>query len=409
VFSFLGRADQHPRQLPCHITHTNERTHQIIRAAFDRSPMFTGAIEGTGPRYCPSVEDKVHRFADKTSHQVFIEPEGLDTHEVYPNGISTSLPFDVQQQLVHSIRGFERAHLTRPGYAIEYDYFDPRDLAASLETKSVGGLFFGGQINGTTGYEEAAAQGLLAGINAALAVRGAPSFVPARSEAYLGVLVDDLVTRGTSEPYRMFTSRAEHRLLLREDNADARLTSRGRQLGLVDDERWALFEAKQDAIGVEFARLCARRFKPGQIPPDWAQRVLGAAPPGRDLSAFELLRRPEVSFQALTELDPGLAIQPLADDRLAPQVQRDLEVRASYGGYIERAAEEIERASRQEHTPLPEDLDYAALAGLSNEVRQQLAAVRPATVGQAARVPGVTPAAVSILLVHLRRHAARVA
>ena len=409
VFSFLGRADQHPRQLPCHITHTNERTHRIIRAAFDRSPMFTGAIEGTGPRYCPSVEDKVHRFADKTSHQVFIEPEGLDTHEVYPNGISTSLPFDVQQQLVRSIRGFEQAHLTRPGYAIEYDYFDPRDLAGSLETKSVGGLFFGGQINGTTGYEEAAAQGLLAGINAALAVRGAAPFVPARSEAYLGVLVDDLVTRGTSEPYRMFTSRAEHRLLLREDNADARLTPRGRQLGLVDDERWALFGAKQEAIGVEFARLSARRFKPGQIPPDWAQRVLGAAPPGREVTAFELLRRPEVSVQALTELDPGLAVQPLADDRLAPQVQRDLEVRASYAGYIERAAEEIERASRQEHTPLPADLDYASLAGLSNEVRQQLAAVRPATVGQAARVPGVTPAAVSILLVHLRRHAARVA
>jgi tRNA uridine 5-carboxymethylaminomethyl modification enzyme len=340
---------------------------------------------------------------------VFIEPEGLDTHEVYPNGISTSLPFDVQQQLVRSIRGFEQAHLTRPGYAIEYDYFDPRDLAGSLETKSVGGLFFGGQINGTTGYEEAAAQGLLAGINAALAVRGAAPFVPARSEAYLGVLVDDLVTRGTSEPYRMFTSRAEHRLLLREDNADARLTPRGRQLGLVDDERWALFGAKQEAIGVEFARLSARRFKPGQIPPDWAQRVLGAAPPGREVTAFELLRRPEVSFQALTELDPGLAVQPQADDRLAPQVQRDLEVRASYAGYIERAAEEIERASRQEHTPLPADLDYASLAGLSNEVRQQLAAVRPATVGQAARVPGVTPAAVSILLVHLRRHAARVA
>lgn len=409
AFSFLGRASEHPRQLPCHITHTNERTHQIIRAAFDRSPMFTGAIEGTGPRYCPSVEDKVHRFADKSSHQVFIEPEGLETHEVYPNGISTSLPFDVQQQLVRSIRGFEQAHLTRPGYAIEYDYFDPRDLWCSLETRTVGGLFFGGQINGTTGYEEAAAQGLLAGINAALAVRGAPPFVPARSEAYLGVLVDDLVTRGTTEPYRMFTSRAEHRLLLREDNADARLTPRGRQLGLVDDERWALFEAKQDAISVEFARLNARRFRRGQIPAAWAQRVLGAEPPARDVTAFELLRRPEVSFQALTELEPTLAIQPLADDRLAPQVQRDLEVRASYGGYIERAADEIARASQQEHTRLPEDLDYASLAGLSNEVREQLAAVRPSTVGQAARVPGVTPAAVSILLVHLRRHAARVA
>jgi tRNA uridine 5-carboxymethylaminomethyl modification enzyme len=409
VFSFLGRASEHPRQLPCHITHTNERTHQIIRAAFDRSPMFTGAIEGTGPRYCPSVEDKVHRFAGKSSHQVFVEPEGLETHEVYPNGISTSLPFDVQQQLVRSIRGFEQAHLTRPGYAIEYDYFDPRDLRASLETKTVTGLFFGGQINGTTGYEEAAAQGLLAGINAALAVRGSAPFVPARSEAYLGVLVDDLVTRGTSEPYRMFTSRAEHRLLLREDNADARLTPSGRQLGLVDDERWAFFDAKQEAIGVACARLSARRFKPGQVPTDWAQRVLGAAPPTRDVTAFELLRRPEVSFQALTQLDPGLDIQPLADDRLAPQVQRDLEVRARYDGYIERAADDIERTSRQEHTRLPENLDYASLAGLSNEVRQKLAAVRPETVGQAARVPGVTPAAVSILLVHLRRHATRVA
>ena len=409
AFSFLGRPAEHPRQLPCHITHTNERTHEIIRAALDRSPMFTGAISGVGPRYCPSVEDKVHRFADKSSHQVFIEPEGLDTHEVYPNGISTSLPFDVQQALVRSIRGFERAHLTRPGYAIEYDFFDPRDLKGSLETKSVAGLFFAGQINGTTGYEEAAAQGMLAGINAALARAEAPPWLPARSEAYIGVLVDDLVTRGTSEPYRMFTSRAEHRLLLREDNADARLTPRGRTLGLVSDERWALHQAKQAAITFELQRLQARRFKPGQISTDWAQRVLGAPAPARDTSAFDLLRRPEVDYRALIELDPELAMQPLPDDRLAGQVQRDLEVRARYGGYIERAADEIERASRQEHTLLPQDLDYASLAGLSNEVRQQLAAVRPATVGQAARVPGVTPAAVSILLVHLRRHAARVA
>ena len=402
VFSFLGRASEHPRQLPCHITHTNERTHAIIRAALDRSPMFTGAIEGVGPRYCPSVEDKVHRFADKSSHQVFIEPEGLDTHEVYPNGISTSLPFDVQQELVRSIRGFERAHLTRPGYAIEYDFFDPRDLKASLETKSVAG-----QINGTTGYEEAAAQGLLAGINATLARRDAPPWLPARSEAYIGVLVDDLVTRGTAEPYRMFTSRAEYRLLLREDNADARLTPRGRGLGLVGDDRWALFEAKQAAIAGELARLQARRFKPGQIPQDWAQRVLGGPAPAREVSAFELLRRPEVHYQALIELDGALSMPPQADDRLAPQVQRDLEVQASYSGYIERAAEEIERSRRQEHTALPDDLDYGSLAGLSNEVRQQLAAVRPATLGQAARVPGVTPAAVSILLVHLRRHRER--
>ena len=407
VFSFLGRASEHPRQLPCHITHTNERTHAIIRAALDRSPMFSGAIEGVGPRYCPSVEDKVHRFADKSSHQVFIEPEGLDTHEVYPNGISTSLPFDVQQELVRSIRGFEHAHLTRPGYAIEYDFFDPRDLTASLETKSVAGLFFAGQINGTTGYEEAAAQGVLAGINATLARRGAPPWLPARSEAYIGVLVDDLVTRGTAEPYRMFTSRAEHRLLLREDNADARLTPRGRELGLVGDDRWTLFEAKRAAIAGELARLQARRFKPGQIPEDWAQRVLRGPAPGREVSAFELLRRPEVHYQALIELDGALAIQPQADDRLAPQVVRDLEVQASYTGYIERAAEEIERSRRQEHTPLPDDLDYGSLTGLSNEVRQQLAAVRPATLGQAARVPGVTPAAVSILLVHLRRHRER--
>src|SRR6202034_1269875 len=297
VFSFLGRADEHPRQVPCHITHTNERTYAIIRAAFDRSPMFTGAIEGVGPRYCPSVEDKVHRFADKTSHQLFIEPEGLDTHEVYPNGISTSLPFDVQQEFVHSIRGFEHAYLTRPGYAIEYDFFDPRDLKNSLETKTVPGLFFAGQINGTTGYEEAAAQGILAGINAALYIAERPAWCPLRSEAYLGVLVDDLVTRGTAEPYRMCTSRAEHRLLLREDNADARLTPIGYELGLIEPERWRLFEAKCRAIDLELARL-----KPGQIPSEWATRVLSGPAPTRDVGAFELLRRPEVSYPALLEL-----------------------------------------------------------------------------------------------------------
>jgi tRNA uridine 5-carboxymethylaminomethyl modification enzyme len=408
VFSFLGTAQEHPRQVPCHITQTNERTHAIIRAAFDRSPMYSGAIAGVGPRYCPSVEDKVQRFADKSSHQVFIEPEGLGTHEVYPNGISTSLPFDVQYELVRSIRGFERSHLTRAGYAIEYDFFDPRDLKASLETRAVGGLFFAGQINGTTGYEEAAAQGLLAGINAALYQREADPWIPQRSQAYLGVLVDDLVTRGASEPYRMFTSRAEHRLVLREDNADTRLTPLGRRLGLVDDERWELFTAKQAAIGTEFERLSARRLKPGQIGAEWAQRVLGGAPPAREVGAFELLRRPEVSYEALIEL-VGAAETVGLDPRLPRQVQRDLEVRASYAGYIERAEEEIERTRAHESLPLPDDLDYSALAGLSHEVRSQLAAVRPATLRQAARVPGVTPAAVAILLVHLKRRGQRAA
>jgi tRNA uridine 5-carboxymethylaminomethyl modification enzyme len=413
VFSFLGFAAQHPRQVPCHITHTNERTHDLIRAGFDRSPMFTGRIEGVGPRYCPSVEDKVHRFADKASHQVFIEPEGLDTHEVYPNGISTSLPFDVQQEFVRSIRGCEHAHLTRPGYAIEYDYFDPRDLKASLETRSVAGLFFAGQINGTTGYEEAAAQGLLAGINAVQQARGVEPLVLGRSEAYAGVLVDDLITRGAPEPYRMFTSRAEHRLVLREDNADARLTPIGFALGLIDAQRYAFFERKQRAIDAEYARLESCRLKPAQIPAAWSARVLQGPAPARELSAFELLRRPEVGYEALLELigapaEPASDALPV-DERIWPQVQRDLEVRARYSGYIERAHQEIERSRAHEATALPEDLDYAALAGLSNEVRQALRQVRPRTLGQAARVPGVTPAAVSILLVHLRRHAQRVA
>jgi tRNA uridine 5-carboxymethylaminomethyl modification enzyme len=410
VFSFLGRAREHPRQLPCHITATNERTHEIIRAAFDRSPLFTGRIEGAGPRYCPSVEDKVQRFADKSSHQIFIEPEGLDTTEIYPNGISTSLPFDVQWQFVRSIRGFERAHLTRPGYAIEYDFFDPRDLQPSLETKTLAGLFFAGQINGTTGYEEAAAQGLLAGVNAALRIRAAPPWTPKRSQAYIGVLVDDLVTQGTAEPYRMFTSRAEHRLLLREDNADARLTPVGREFGLIDDERWRLFEDKQRAIASELSRLEQYRFKPGQIPVDWSARVLGGAAPARDVSAMELLRRPEVSYAALLELvgepdDSGAGRDGAPpDERLAPQVRRDIEVRSSYAGYIERAQQEIERSQAHQDTALPADLDYATLGGLSTEIRQKLTQIRPATLGQAARVSGVTQAAVSSLLVHLRRH-----
>jgi tRNA uridine 5-carboxymethylaminomethyl modification enzyme len=408
VFSFLGRASDHPRQVNCFITSTNERTHEIIRAATDRSPLFTGVIEGVGPRYCPSVEDKVVRFADKRSHQIFVEPEGLTTHEIYPNGISTSLPFDVQCEFVHTIRGFEQAHLTRPGYAIEYDFFDPRDLADSLETRVLEGLYFAGQINGTTGYEEAAAQGLIAGINAALRLRGREPWTPKRSEAYLGVLIDDLVTRGTREPYRMFTSRAEHRLLLREDNADLRLTPLGRELGLIEDERWELFLAKERACTGEIARLEKLRLRPTEVPAEWAERVLHG-PLARDVSAFELLRRPEVSYDALLEiagppdwLTDGAV--PL-DDRLPAQVRTQVEVRARYAGYIERAHEEIARTRRNEETVLPADLDYARLTGLSHEVRQRLTEVRPATLGQAARIPGVTPAAVSILLVHLKKRA----
>ncbi|HEX4387768.1 MAG TPA: tRNA uridine-5-carboxymethylaminomethyl(34) synthesis enzyme MnmG [Steroidobacteraceae bacterium] len=410
VFSYLGRVSEHPRQVNCFITKTNERTHDLIRAATDRSPLFTGVIEGVGPRYCPSVEDKVVRFADRTSHQIFVEPEGLSTHEVYPNGISTSLPFDVQCEFVRTIRGFERAHLTRAGYAIEYDYFDPRDLRPSLETSVIAGLYFAGQINGTTGYEEAAAQGLLAGINAARRVLGQEPWILRRSDAYLGVLVDDLTTRGTREPYRMFTSRAEHRLLLREDNADLRLTPAGRTLGLVDDERWRVFEAKERATGREVARLSGLRLRGSSLPEGWCARVLAGAAPA-DTCAFDLLKRPGVRYADLGELTGEL---PLCgpdenDERVAHEVRLQVEVRAKYSGYIERAQAEIERVSRNEETRLPEDLNYGELAGLSHEVRQRLAETRPATLGQAGRVPGVTAAAVQILLVHLKKRSARVA
>jgi tRNA uridine 5-carboxymethylaminomethyl modification enzyme len=406
VFSYLGRRSDHPRQVSCHITATNERTHEIIRAGCDRSPMYTGVIEGVGPRYCPSVEDKIHRFADKSSHQIFIEPEGLTTHEIYPNGISTSLPFDVQLALVRSIKGFENAHITRPGYAIEYDYFDPRDLRYSLETKFIGGLFFAGQINGTTGYEEAAAQGLLAGLNAALLVQDRDAWTPRRDEAYIGVLVDDLITRGTSEPYRMFTSRAEYRLLLREDNADLRLTPKGRELGLVNDERWTFFETKHDAIAAEVTRLDRAIVRPHHLSEERSMQLLGTTL-NREAHAFDLLRRPEVSYTSLASLEQvGKADwmnAPDADERLAEQVQLQVEVQAKYTGYIDRQQDEIERQRRHEETRLPENIDYAQVRGLSIEVRQRLQEARPDTVGRAARVPGVTPAAISLLLVHLKR------
>ncbi len=402
VFSFLGTTADHPAQVSCHITHTNEQTHEIIRAAAHRSPMFTGLIEGIGPRYCPSVEDKVVRFADKTAHQVFVEPEGLDTDEVYPNGISTSLPTDVQLAFVQTIRGFERAEMTRPGYAIEYDYFDPRDLSQSLETRHIAGLFFCGQINGTTGYEEAAAQGLLAGLNAAQGALGREAWCPRRDEAYLGVLVDDLLTRGASEPYRMFTSRAEHRLLLREDNADFRLTPKGRELGLVGDARWEFFCQKRDATEQEVSRLMAARLGPRDLSAEQATELLGA-PLSRDYSALELLRRPGVAYRDLVAIAAIGAAPQLADARLAPQIALQLEVRAKYAGYVERQAAEIERQRRHDETRLPEDFDYLTMAGLSNEVRQRLLEHRPQTLGLAARLPGMTAAAVSILLVHLKK------
>jgi tRNA uridine 5-carboxymethylaminomethyl modification enzyme len=404
AFSTLGLRDQHPRQVVCHITATNEHTHALIRAATDRSPMFTGVIEGVGPRYCPSVEDKVVRFADKASHQIFIEPEGLDTHEVYPNGISTSLPFDVQQAFVRSIRGFEQAHITRPGYAIEYDFFDPRDLQPTLETRHLPGLYFAGQINGTTGYEEAAAQGIVAGINAALAVQQREPWWPRRSEAYIGVLIDDLITQGAPEPYRMFTSRAEYRLTLREDNADLRLTPVGRKLGLVDDERWQFFATKRAAVDAELVRLGALWVRPGTAE---ARRIEAQSGPlSREQRAFELLRRPEVAYAALVEAVGADDAPWRGDERLAMQVPLQVDVQAKYRGYIERQHAEIERQRRNEDSRLPDDLDYGAVRGLSNEVRQRLVERRPSTLGQAARIPGITPAAISLLLIHLKRHEA---
>ena len=395
VFSYIGSQADHPEQISCYITYTNEQTHDIIRSGFDRSPMFSGKIEGTGPRYCPSVEDKVNRYADKTSHQIFVEPEGLNTTELYPNGISTSLPFDIQYQLVRSIVGFENAHITRPGYAIEYDYFDPRGLKHSLETQYIGGLFFAGQINGTTGYEEAGAQGLLAGLNAALQAKGEEAWCPRRDEAYLGVLVDDLVTNGTIEPYRMFTSRAEYRLLLREDNADLRLTPKGRELGLVDDHRWHKFEEKREAVAAERERFKTTVVQPKDVPEALEEHFGGEL--AHEYSAEDLMRRPKLNYELLRQVPK---IGPGVED---PLVAEQVEIQIKYAGYIERQQMEIEKARSHEETGLPQELDYAEINGLSNEVRQKLVDIRPETIGQAARISGVTPAAVSLLLVHLKK------
>ena len=423
VFSFMGRVAQHPKQMSCWMTHTNERTHDIIRSGFDRSPMFTGQIDGVGPRYCPSVEDKINRFADKTSHQIFLEPEGLTTHEIYPNGISTSLPFDIQYALVRSMVGMENAHILRPGYAIEYDYFDPRSLKSSFETRAIGGLFFAGQINGTTGYEEAAAQGMFAGINAALQCQGKEAWLPRRDEAYLGVLVDDLITKGVTEPYRMFTSRAEFRLMLREDNADMRLTEKGRELGLVDDARWDAFNRKRDAVSRETQRLRALWVNPNNLPVVEAERVLGKAIE-REYNLLDLLRRPDVSYASLMSLDGGrfasAELPALGADATGvnPAVSREthmpadmlkavieqIEVVAKYAGYIDLQKTEVERSAHYESLKLPQELDYLQVTALSFEARQKLTKHRPETLGLASRISGITPATISLLLVHLKKN-----
>ena len=398
VFSFLGKREQHPRQIPCHITRTNPKTHDIIRAGLDRSPLYSGVIEGIGPRYCPSIEDKIVRFADRDTHQIFVEPEGLDTHEIYPNGISTSLPFDVQYEFVRSMEGFENAEIVRPGYAIEYDFFDPRDLKMSLETKHMKGLFFAGQINGTTGYEEAAAQGLIAGLNAALQVQERESWCPGRNEAYMGVMIDDLITRGTQEPYRMFTSRAEYRLLLREDNADLRLTEKGRELGLVDDARWQAFESKREAIASLQDNLKKKWIRAGSAEAELAEQLWGK-PLLKEASLMELLRRPEVDVQRLLHFYEG-------GEEIPEQVGAQVEIQAKYAGYIVRQQTDIDKTLRYDHLRLPDSLDYTGVPGLSNEVSQKLKTQRPETLGQASRIPGMTPAAISLLLIYLKKKSA---